>query len=303
VALFFVGGFMKFPEFFAKMLVPFFMVFILGLFAGGFMVSNMIPRKPENENIDGQVTVTKQECPKVETGPLNNQSLGEAKKYYEKAFSLFLATIGAKLTSSEKNEFSKLMSDPKNYLAQNKRMGSNSSGPIVDTGKEKRARPAMQFYGQQATITKKNLEVKDLQKEAAKFVLKDSVLFHARAIPVKEWGPAIEKVNGSFTGKLYRFDKNPMEIEDMELHVNFGLNEENKVDGEFQLIISKDGKIYSDKRGSGGNGAIRVNPKDPTSILIDASPNSFFHGKLNDLSVLNYYYDGKHIGVAHISSE
>lgn len=291
---------MKFPEFMAKMLIPFFMTFILGLFGGGFLTSQFIDSEPPVMECSEPLKMPVPQCPNVSS---SETQLQQAKQYYEKAFSLFLAAIGAKLTSSEKSALQQLISDPKKYLERDPEI-NNKAENKKQSGDEKDKRPRKtDFQTQQAIIRNRELGMSELKESASKIQLKDPSLYYARSVFIKEWGPQLQAINGSFYGKLYRFDKQQPEIEEVEIHVNFGLSSENKVDGEFQLLISRAGEVYSNNSGSGGNGDIRIHPDDPTTIIFEASPNSFFHGKVNDLSVLNYYYDGKHVGVAQIGSD
>lgn len=239
-------------------------------------------------------------CPVCPKGSGASELAG--KEYYEKAFLLFLASIGARITEKEKSQLQQLVANPTKYVEANPY--ATKDGIEIDPGLNiKKEIPAEAPHASRAKeLPKKQLELKNIQAQAQTFRLKDPGLFYARSHFIQKWSPQIQAINGDFSGKLYRLDKDPMEIEDVEIHVSFVVREDEKIDGEFQLLLSRNGEVYSNNRGSGGNGDIKIHPEDPSTIIIEASPNSFFHGKVHDLSLLNYYYDGKHVGVAHIHS-
>lgn len=294
-----------------KHLIPAF-TFILGIFVTMFFF-RPTPEEPETltiqslnelESEPGCETTSQSE--NSQAALLAKEELVQAKRYYGKAFKLFLLNIGTKITAKEAKELGLLVQDPTAYIEKNPNVIPAPGQELsVDVGADGHEQASNHSF-RPKHLAKKELAFKQLAKQGRSFQLEDPALYFARSQFIKEWGPQIQAINGDFVGKLYWFDKGAKESkepEDIEIHVSFVVTGENKIDGEFQLLLSRGGETYSNNRGSGGNGDIKIHPDDPNTIIIEASPNSFFHGKVHDLSVLNYYYDGKHVGVAHINSQ
>ena len=221
---------------------------------------------------------------------INNQKvIGEAKSYYEKAFKLFLVNIGYSLTDRQKTELQEVIAEPAEYLAK-----KNNQNPIL---REFDFTPTESFN---KLVAKEEADLKSitdesLLKNAQKFILKDPALFFVRSKLIITFD-SIKKINGEYRAQLFRLvGKNKGRIDNIYLQADYILKDEDKIDGNFNLKLSHEGKVYSDSNGSGGNGNIRIKNGD---LIIKAGPSYYFHFKGMNLNEANFYTGGKFVGMA-----
>lgn len=102
---------------------------------------------------------------------------------------------------------------------------------------------------------------------------------------------------GQYVGSLLRLK--PKESTD-SIRFEFNLVQDGKnLTGETLVTMTDDtGKEYSRNAGNGGNRALKVNPNEPDSYYVDASPTSFFIVSFKHFPAItgNYYEKGVNIG-------
>lgn len=231
------------------------------------------------------------------------ESLDEAKKYYGKAFLLFLTNIGVMLSSNQTQELNTLMTNPKDYqresFPKDNEKTASSNTEVVILPDYLSNKPFQEFLKKQ-NIKIDHIDDKNLVNKNSNFVLKDPGVFYVRSKFIKSY-QQISPLNGLYAGKLYLFSgKDKGETHDIEMTIEFNQkseneNEKDQIDGNFNLKISEDGNIYSNSRGNGGNGDVRMNQN---SLIIEASPSSFFHFEQSSINTANYYDNNQLIGFA-----
>lgn len=223
-----------------------------------------------------------------------NSDMDEAQKLYGKAFQLFLANLGLNLDKTKKETLKRVLENPKEYLATTK---ENSGETEVYIPRELDFAPTGFFkeFVQNEKAELKNITDDKLLDEAQKFILKDPKMFYARSNFINEYNE-IKTFNGTYQATLfYIAGKNKGRNDQIELTVDFKIKDENEIDGSFDMKISSEGKTYSHARGTGGNGDIRVRNGQ---IIVEASPDTFFHFQDNKMGISNFYRRGKLVGMA-----
>lgn len=219
----------------------------------------------------------------------------KAKQYYEQAFKLFLVTLGLKLSEDQEEELSELVESPENYLDKStEAQDSGKDIKVEQVAKDYDFTPVKAF----AELLKNNDMVFDhirdqgMIKKLQRRVLKDPPLYYARSKYVKRIGP-LKKILGDYRGKLFRIaGQNKGRIDDINLGMKFFLKDE-KIEGDFSLILSSDGNNYSSSRGNGGNGNVRIRRG---AIIIEAGPGSFLHFADKKFELANFYTNGELVG-------
>ncbi len=247
-----------------------------------------------------EMTSEQHVAPPVAQAPCDTHDLSEAKTLYEKAFILFLANLGLKMTSEQKVTMDGLLQDPKTYLADH----NSPVTPREDVINEPEAKTR---GGEEHYDTKKN-RPKDLKlpPEANKvvaagndFILKKPLSYYEDSKYLEKMDWRFKRINGSFEGKLYIVQgERKGEIDQVDLSVDFSINQQRNIEGTFFLQMAREGSVYSTSEGNGSNHNIRIHPEDKKSIILEASPNSFFHFRNEGMEVANYYAGGQFVGVA-----
>lgn len=230
--------------------------------------------------------------------PEESEMIAKSKEYYEKAFKLFLTSLGIKLSKVDQSELQNLLENPRNYAPTEK---------VIDSGPEVFLPELGMEHGDFLNFIKKekgNLEnissPSDL-KEASSMIVKDPALFYARSTFIEK-PKIIKKLNGRYVGKLYLLTgKNAGRVDDVDLEMEYDkkTDEPEVIEGTFSLKVSDNGREYSNNRGNGGNGNVRMG-QDPTDLILDVGPGWYFHFK-NFPGIGNYYSDGKYAGYVIIS--
>lgn len=271
--------------------------FLLGIFIGALLTGGLSfwikSDKPtvtqvclEQEKII-QTKIVEKECPVV------NETISEAK--IEKAFMLFLASIGIKNNQKYSNDIKAIVKSPEDYEPEDL-IESDSVVPVVtefyyDKTEAIKVLKSSEAYGE---IIDYFPEV----KKAASFMLKDPAVYFARSKLIDKI-KKLKRINGVYTGKLYRMTgKQKGKVEEVEMSVDFWTKEKNKIDGKFSMTIARDGVVYSNSRGNGGNNDIYLNPNDLKQVIIKGAPGMYFHFQDMKLSMANVYDEGEFIGVS-----
>jgi hypothetical protein len=227
--------------------------------------------------------------------------LARAEEYYGKAFLLFLSSIGMKLNVSQNTQLQQVLKNPKDYIEQTKvstetHIEAEVPTVVVQDTQTVIDEQAAENNSQQVQDSE---EKSNLLSRAKKFEIENPVnyLETSKAMGAKD--QQLLKVNGQYKGKLYILSgKRKGEIHQIDLNIAYTLEAGKKPDGQYYLELSRDDGPYSTTSGSGGNEDIRLNPKDPRAIILNASPSSFFHFANAELRLANFYDGGKKMGVA-----
>ncbi len=246
---------------------------------------------------ESEVSVLIEDFPKEfpKTRGSKTKEAPSAKEYYEKAFKLFLMTLGLKLTDDQREELAELVDNPEVYL--------DKSDPVKDVGRgSKVEQVAKEFNFKPSVVFERLLNNNDMAfdhitdlnilKKLQRRVLKDPSLFYARGKYIKRLGP-LKLIMGRYTGKLYRIaGPNKGRIDEVDLFMDYSLKEE-QVEERFTLTLSHNGKSYSNSRGNGRNSHVK---RKGGSIIIDTGPSSFLHFMGRDLELANFYSNGELVG-------
>ena len=265
----------------------------------GFRKTEQQKSSPNDEKPPEEVSVIIADIPKEKLEVESAQVELTAKQYYEKAFKLFLMTLGLKMSEDQREELAELIENPQNYVDKS----SSAQAEDKDIRVEKLAReydfkPPRIF----AEVLKNNDmsfdHVRDIgmMKRLSRKVLKDPTLYYARSKYVKRIGP-LKKIMGDYRGRLFRVaGTNKGRTDEILLSMKFFTKDE-KVEGDFSLALSSEGKTYSNSRGNGGNGNVRIRRG---AIIIEAGPGSFFHFADKRFELANFYTNGELVGFAKL---
>lgn len=227
-----------------------------------------------------------------------NVEFEKAKEYYGKAFLLFLANIGISLNQNQKADLDNLIKRPNNFRPEN--VASNQD---QEESEELVILPDFlneTSFGDYLKKHNSNIDHifdKKMVKKNSNFILKDPGIFYVRSKFIKSF-QKIKAMNGFYTGKLFLFvGKDKGEVHDLEMNLDYVQKEEDgdDIDGTFNLKISEDGNTYSNNNGRGGNGDMRLNNG---SLIIEASPNTFFHFEKDSIDTANFYRNNELVGFA-----
>jgi hypothetical protein len=222
-----------------KLALTFGLVALLSFCAGYFSKST-----PEIKTEDPEVRAITVDSP-IDQGC--DDQLKKAEEYYGKAFVLFLANLGIRLSSQQKLQVDQLIADPNSYLSASDKKSKKDSQVFIDN---KSPQPIDMV--ETKTFPKKELpyiEDEGLTKDTEKLVLKDPALTFARSNFIEDFRK-IKKYNGLYTGKLYYIDGSKKgEVHNVDLNIDFKSlskeNNENSIEGRFKIKLSYNGHTYS----------------------------------------------------------
>lgn len=225
--------------------------------------------------------------------------LKQANLLYGKVFTTFLATIGIKLEHKKELELKAILKDPENYLKENK---EDHVGKSPKENAKSASKPE-QNLSPLVKETPRPYDYEQISKAGKNILLKEPNLYYIGSRYIEKFDESVSKLNGSYTGKLYKTDKDEYNntADDISLEIRFTETEKGNIGGSFYLELSTNGHPYSTSNGTGGNNNLRVNPKRPDIVLMKAAPDTFFQFNVNNPTVLNYYKDGKHAGYARLN--
>ena len=263
--------------------------FLIGIGVGKYAFESEV-----NLPLNSAVTET---IVQQENCPVTDQSeLEDAREYYGKAFLLFLTNLGMQLSNSQKRELELVVDNPKEYVENRDEQLETASAPEVDVDKKENQPEAL------ATIEVDEGYPPNWRRNIVKantFVIQDPLTYFGQSRVATPKDRVTRRLNGSYTGQLFiQAGKQKGEMHQVELTIDYSIEEGRGLQGNYSLIISKDNHPYSRMNGSGGNHDIRLNPNDPRAIILNASPDSFFHFANQELKLANFYDKGKKIGVA-----
>lgn len=277
----------------------------LATFVSGFFIGREFsPQSPVQEKVKVATVL----CPEVEAKSCPDQ-MAEAQELYGNAFNMFLASVGVSLTQKQKTALDGLVAAPKNFvpdetLKEEPITPQKSEAPeiLVETNDSLFA-PTSEVA---ATLRKENVDTSNLDdpflfERAIKKLIKDPALFHARStynVPRQ----VIRRLNGLYQGELFNITgPNKGTIDNVNLSIDFVqkiTGEKNEIEGNFSLILRRDGKPYSNSSGEGSNGNIRINGEE---IIIEAGPGNFLHLTSRQIRDANYYQNGQFVGIARLT--
>lgn len=261
--------------------------------AGAFMwIPNEKPQVTaicqEQEKIIERI-VEEKNCP---------ESIDEGK--IEKAFLLFLASIGIKKDYA--NDVKSLVNNPESFNPPEKVTSEVKEEMVVQTEFFYPRDEALKTFNSGGVLR----EISDYYpkvRSTASYLLKDPAVYFSRSKEIDEI-KKLRRINGVYIGKLYRLTgAHKGKIEDVEMNIEYWSKGKNEIDGKFTMTLARDGTIYSNMRGDGGNSHFYLNPRDPKELIIKAGPGMFFHFIQSGLENANVYYENSFIGVARLQKQ
>ncbi len=268
----------------------------IGIALGTQIVPNQV------EVREREVVVEKElDCPPSEQSSTQIHSTDDSKEYFEKAVSLFIAALGVKLTDGQSSELKRLAQNPQDYSPASDLEPLNrplevfgAQTPSTTTAVSERTyltrQEAIKKFGRQM-----DLDDRELFAQAIKKVLTEPTIFFAKSSYSEDFR-ILKRINGQYRGTITHLTgPHQGRIDSALMHVDFRIKDKDKVDGEFSLILSTSGEVYSESRGTGGNGDVRLNADE---ILVEAGPERFFHFLDSRLTMANFYIAGQFVGVA-----
>jgi|GEM_PF-2517408 len=230
---------------------------------------------------------------------------GDAKLYYEKAFTLFLATLGLKLQDRKREELSLLLDKPKEYI-ENESISDSGASPDKPlnskelSGEGNELSAAIPKREAQEEYNLENLPEK-LGEQALARLLKDPDLFFVRTKFIKKF-QKIKRYNGEYRGTLFRIaGENKGRNDEVLLSLKYSRANDKEstdnIEGSFSLQLFNGTELYSNSSGDGGNGNFRFKGRQ---LVIEAGPGVFLHFSNNKLTEANYYEDGVLRGVVRL---
>lgn len=239
-------------------------------------------------------------CPTaVDTSDLAQQSLQEAAEVYGKAFQLFLLSLGLNLNQEQQQSLQKLLDSPQDFLE----LPASARVNIDQQDKPVKDEQTL-FVDFQKVLRELRLSALDQESDfiirGTKKILTDPGLFYLRAEYTNSM-KAIGRLNGQYNGEIFHIagaHKGKTDL--LRLSVDYrqkSPDENAELEGNYSLVLSRDGEVYSDSKGSGGNGRIRLNQDQ---LIIEAGPNSFLHFTNHSLTEANFYIEHRFVGVAKL---
>ncbi len=269
--------------------------FIIGILLGVFVFKqpeplpkNPIVNKVEYKNICNKEVDLISKCPVV-----NNDEL------YSKVFILFLASVGIEMNNEIEQEVSKLVKSPKEYKPNEslkvKVVSTTEDNPqstefIYNKGSNTDA-PYRDFKDLFPDKVNSNMDI----FEATNRILKDPENYISKSKYINKFRE-IERYNGVYTGELFITKGGKRgEISLVEMRFQFELQNENNINGNMSVTLAKDGVVYSNNSGKGGNKSLKVSP-NKRDIIIEVSPDAYFHFPRGKIRNGNFYENAKHVG-------
>lgn len=245
-----------------------------------------------------------EDCPNPTSSEIQDDS--QSREYYEKAMGLFIAALGLKLTSGQSQEMDRMLANPKEYVptpeleVAAKETHENSPEVLLPTP------TSTGLYFDRSEVYQKvgkdgrDIFDQELVSRGLKRVIREPAIFFAKSSYSEDF-KLLRRINGSYRGSIYLIaGPNKGRTDIVTMTVDFRRKGDNKIDGEFQLILSSNGEVYSESNGSGGNGDVRVNGEE---IIIEAGPERFFHFLDSRLTMANFYIAGQFVGVARFTRD
>lgn len=275
--------------------------FVVGLIVGVVLGASFIHLKAPSEK-ENQVRSTVTCAPnEVATQTEKNSSTCDETvekintEKIEKAFLLFLASIGIKKDYAQ--SIKTIVDDPEGFSPET---------PIEENTETSVQNETQFFYPRNEALKKFDLQVGfqelvDYEPSFRKnenYLLKDAAVYFAKAKTITSL-TKVKRYNGIYSGKLYRLTgKHKGKVEDIEMNIEFWEKKKGEIDGKFTMTIAREGEIYSNMRGEGGNNDLYINPQNPRELIIKAAPGMYFHFIDRNLKSANVYDEGEFIGVS-----
>lgn len=213
-----------------------------------------------------------------------------AKAYYEKAFMLFLANLGLKLSTSDEMELGNLLNNPQEYLARTKEKPRENSKPkvISEDGIFKEGLLSPQEV---ASLPE------DLKEKARRNILSDPMESYGKSKYITEMR-TLKRYLGEYKGELHFLKgKNKGLVHQVYMSLNFKKKGNGDLDGSFNLQLFNGENVYSDNRGTGGNRDVR---EIDGHLIIDVGPGWFFLFPNGRLNIGHYYQEGILQGIVRL---
>ncbi len=208
----------------------------------------------------------------------------QSEEYYEKAFNLFLATIGVRLSRNQEALAQELFENPKEFSSRDLRPNQyQEEVPSPVAPRNTLPTPAP---------TKKEAP----QTHPAQDVL-DPLTTIKNASLIKDFR-TLKRFNGEYRG-IIRMLQGNQKGEDHDVYLGLDYIRDGKeIRGEFRAEIARNGEVYSNSSGSGQNNQIRLSGND---LIIEVSPDSFFFFKDKRITKGTFYSRGEFKGIIKLS--
>jgi hypothetical protein len=253
-----------------------------GLLVFGFIIgvlgSAMFRTTPEAQKAEESRVWAQKGADQISELPREEQ-LKAAEEYYGKAVVLFLASLANRVSGEAPV--------------------ANLGEPIV---KEIAPQEAVTVSEQAelAKLTATKAEVKNAEASLPVQKSVQNLVNYAKAPYARKMSPQIRRINGSYTGILSHEGKNKGREDRIVMNVNFVVGDKNSLEGEVEILIyDPSGKLYSNKRRTGGNNSLKLIHGKKDEIYIEPAPGDFIHLNIkNSYRFSGKYFDstGKDIG-------
>ena len=215
----------------------------------------------------------------------------------EKAFLLFLASIGIKNAQKYSDDINEVVNNPDDF--KSRELQEDVAEAVAPT-------PIAFFFNEEEArkmilnneYIRDRLDYEPGLKKTATYLLRDPAVYFARSKLITTYSK-LKRLNGNFIGKLYRMSgKHKGKVEDIELSIDYWPKDSKKIDGKFTMKIARDGEVYSHARGEGSNNDIYLNPNNPKQLIIKGAPGMYFHFESMVVKYANVYDEGEFLGVS-----
>lgn len=207
------------------------------------------------------------------------EQLKAAEEYYGKAVVLFLASLANRVSGEA----------PVANLAE----------PIV----KEIAPQEVISEAEKEELTKLTLAKAEVAMYEKSYPVQKTVqtLFNYAKTPfAKKMSPQVRRMNGSYDGFLHHEGKNKGRSDRVVININFTIGDKNQLEGDVEVLIyDSSGKLYSNKRGTGGNNSLKLVNGKKDEVYLEAAPGDFIHLNIKNPGILQgRYYDssGKVVG-------
>lgn len=256
-------------------------ILVLGIALGYFLGSSTQFAEAEPKD---KMTVDAPICP-----PEQVIDCTESKESLSETFLMFLAGVGVKLSQSDQEQL-------KNLLV--------SEGVSAPSFEELSSEPEPELVAEvvapnQPTFSSFADDFREQNDDHShsKGSLKDPSVFLAKSVAIQKYNNAIKKAQGRYFSELHYINPKPEgEREAVFLDINYQETQNQGIEGDFLLELSRGGEVYSTSSGSGGNRNIKTRG---LKLLLQVNDSSFF--LLKGKSIIGdaeFYKDGKFVAKA-----
>lgn len=219
-----------------------------------------------------------------------------AKEYYEKAFNLFLLSLGLKLSTQQNESLESLLKDPKSYLEKAPKKPEFQKTSMKETYKD------LFLPYRKNSYEKEDYRFlpEDLKDKLKRDNLAEPLVTYSKSKYIEDF-KKLKRYLGEYRGELFLIEgKSKGQVHQVYMGLDFTSKEGEGIDGSFNLQLFNGEKVYSDNRGTGGNRDVR---KVDDHLIIDVGPGWFFMFPKGKVDTGHYYQDGKLSGIVRLEKQ